>query len=82
MFWVILTTSFWVDSQLRLNSYVPRFAKGQTFETRDACNSFLHSLHTDDQLPDNYRAQGSGLNYQLELRASDQETQILQCVSN
>jgi len=82
MFWIILTSTFLIEDNVSINTFVPRFARDTHFESVEACRDTLIDMQSNDRLTDNYVVKERGGDLILESRVSPQIVQTLRCVGN
>jgi len=82
MFWIILTSTFLIDHQVNINTFVPRFARDKYFESVEVCRDTLIDMQKNDRLTENYVVKERGGDLILELRVSAEVLQTLRCVGN
>ncbi len=78
MFWIILTSTF-VEDNVSINTFVPRFARGTHFESVEACRDTLIGMQSNDRLTDNYVVKERDDDLILESWVSPQIVQTLRC---
>ena len=70
MFWIILTSTFLIDQQVNINTFVPRFARDKYVESVEVCRDTLIDMQKNDRLTDNYVVKEWGGDLILESRVS------------
>ena len=80
MFWIILTSTFLIEDNVSINTFIPRFARGTHFESVEACRDTLIDMQSN--VTDNYVVRERGGDLILESRVSPQIVQTLRCIGN
>lgn len=82
MFRIILTSTFLIEDNVSINTFIPRFARGTHFESVEACRDTLIDMQSNDRLTDNYVVRERSSDLILESRVLRRLFKTLRCVGN
>lgn len=82
MFRIILTSTFLIEDNVSINTFIPSFARGTHFESVEACRDTLIDMQSNDRLTDNYVVRERSSDLILESRVLRRLFNTLRCVGN
>ena len=69
---IIWTSTFLIEDNVSINTFVPRVARGKHFESVEACCETLIDMQRNDRFTDNFVVKERGGDLTLESRVTPQ----------